>query len=53
MDVLQGDGDESPLKISVDNQSDYMIDFVETFESNIEKRKQARRKGVELFFDEE
>lgn len=53
MDMLQDQGDDSPLKASVDNQSDYMIDFVETFESNIEKRKQARRKGVELFFDEE
>ena len=53
MDMLQDQGDDSPLKAYVDNQSDYMIDFVETFESNIEKRKQARRKGVELFFDEE
>ena len=53
MDMLQDQGDDSPLKASVDNQSDYMIDFVETFESNIEKRRQARRKGVELFFDEE
>lgn len=53
MDAIQEEFHGSQLKSTIDNTSDYMHDFVENFESKLEKRKVNRRKGIELYYNED
>jgi len=45
------DTEYSPVQSEFDN--DNMNDFIRAFEENIDKKKKIRKKGVELFLDEE
>lgn len=45
------DGEFTPTYVDLDN--DNMNEFVKTFENNLDKKRKKRKKGIEVFLDEE
>lgn len=55
MNMLEETGEDDESYVTVNLDSDYMKDFVESFEGKVDARKQKRqskRKGLEVFMDE-
>jgi hypothetical protein len=45
--------DENDFSPNIAASNDNMLDFVKTFEDNLDKKKIKRKQGLEKFFEEE
>ena len=45
--------DENDFSPNITTSTDNMLDFIKTFEDNLDKKKIKRKQGLEKFFEEE